>query len=55
MDTSPSPCTMPSDSEIEEPDFSHLPEQKFDWPRTIYANVVEELPKDLLNLWVNQK
>ena len=29
-----------------EPDYQHLPEQEFDWSRTVYGNVTEELHKD---------
>ena len=28
------------------PDFNHLPDQEFNWTRTVYGNVVEDLPKD---------
>ena len=28
------------------PDYSHLPVQEFDWERTVYGKVVEEIPKD---------
>jgi hypothetical protein len=31
---------------INEPDFSTLPVQKFDWAETVYGNVQEEVPKD---------
>ena len=27
-------------------DFNHLPDQQFEWTRTVYGNDVEELPKD---------
>ena len=33
-----------------EPNFSHLPEQKHDWFRTVYGNVKEEIPKDISKL-----
>ena len=32
---------------MEEPDFSALPEQDFDWCYSVYGNVQEVLPKDL--------
>jgi Reverse transcriptase (RNA-dependent DNA polymerase) len=31
----------------EEPDFSDLPAQKFDWCETVYGNVKEEIPTDI--------
>jgi hypothetical protein len=31
----------------EKPDFSELPEQNFDWCRSVYGNVEEIIPKDL--------
>jgi hypothetical protein len=31
----------------EEPDFSELPDQEFDWCQTVYGNVNEEIPKDI--------
>ena len=30
-----------------EPDYSHLPKQEYEWTRTIYGNVEEEIPKDI--------
>ena len=27
-------------------DYSHLPVQKFDWERTVYGKVIQEIPKD---------
>ena len=30
-----------------EPDYSHLPKQEYEWTRTVYGNVKEELPKDI--------
>ena len=30
-----------------EPDYSHLPEQEYEWIRTVYGNVKEEIPKDI--------
>ena len=32
---------------VEEPDFTTLPEQDFDWCYSVYGNVEEVLPKDL--------
>jgi Reverse transcriptase (RNA-dependent DNA polymerase) len=32
---------------VNEPDFSTLPVQKFDWAETVYGNVQEEVPKDI--------
>ena len=29
-----------------EPDCSHLPKQEYEWTRTVYGNVKEEIPKD---------
>ena len=29
-----------------EPDYSHLPKQEYEWTRTVYGNVKEEIPKD---------
>ena len=29
------------------PDYSHLPKQEYEWARTVYGNVIEEIPKDL--------
>jgi hypothetical protein len=31
----------------EEPDFSKLPVQKFDWADSVYGKVIEEVPKDI--------
>jgi hypothetical protein len=31
---------------IEEPDFSELPDQEFDWCETVYGRVEELLPTD---------
>ncbi len=31
----------------EEPDFSALPEQQFDWAYTIYSHMEEVLPHDM--------
>jgi hypothetical protein len=31
----------------EEPDFSALPDQEFDWCHSVYGNVTEEVPKDI--------
>ena len=31
----------------EEPDFTALPDQEFDWCQTVYGNVKEEMPKDI--------
>ena len=30
-----------------EPDHSHLPKQEYEWTRTVYGNVKEEIPKDI--------
>ena len=30
-----------------EPDYSHLPKQEYEWTRTAYGNVKEEIPKDI--------
>ena len=30
-----------------EPDYSHLPKQEYEWTRTVYGNVKEEIPKDV--------
>ena len=30
-----------------EPDYSHLPKQEYEWFRTVYEDVKEELPKDI--------
>ena len=30
-----------------EPDYSHLPQQEYEWTRTVYGNVKEEIPKDI--------
>ena len=30
-----------------EPDYSHLPKQEYEWSRTVYGNVKEEIPKDI--------
>ena len=30
-----------------EPDYSHLPKQEYEWTRTAYGNVEEEIPKDI--------
>ena len=30
-----------------EPDYSHLPELSYEWTRTVYGNVKEEIPKDI--------
>ena len=30
-----------------EPDYSHLPIQEYEWTRTVYGNVKEEIPKDI--------
>ena len=29
-----------------EPGYSHLPKQEYEWTRTVYGNVKEEIPKD---------
>jgi hypothetical protein len=31
----------------EEPDFSSIPDQEFDWTRTVYGNVKEQVPEDI--------
>ena len=31
-----------------EPDYSHLPKQEYEWTRTVYGNVKEEIPKDTI-------
>ena len=30
-----------------EPDYSHLPKQEYEWTRTVYGNITEEIPKDI--------
>ena len=30
-----------------EPDYSYLPEQKFDWTHTVYGHVQEIIPQDI--------
>ena len=30
-----------------EPDYSHLPKQEYEWTRSLYGNVKEEIPKDI--------
>ena len=30
-----------------EPDYSHLPKQEYEWIRTVYGNVKEEIAKDV--------
>ena len=30
-----------------EPDYSHLPKQEYEWTRTVYGNIREEIPKDM--------
>ena len=30
-----------------EPVYSHLPKHKYEWPRTVYRNGKEEIPKDV--------
>ena len=30
-----------------EPDYSHLPKLNYDWTRTVYGNVKEEIPNDI--------
>ena len=30
-----------------EPDYSHLPKQEYEWTRTVYGNVKEEIPEDI--------
>ena len=30
-----------------EPDYSHLPKKEYEWTRTVYGNVKEEIPKDV--------
>ena len=30
-----------------EPDYSHLPKQEYEWTRTVYGSVKEEIPKDI--------
>ena len=30
-----------------EPDYSHLPKQEYEWSRTVYGNVKEEIPRDV--------
>ena len=32
---------------ITEPDYSYLPEQKFDWTHTVYGHVQEIIPNDI--------
>ena len=34
-------------SRTKEPDYSHLPKNKYEWTRTAYGNVKEEIPKDI--------
>ena len=29
------------------PDYSHLPKLEYEWTRTVYGNVKEEIPKDI--------
>ena len=31
---------------VEEPDFSELPDESYDWDHSIYGNVHEEIHKD---------
>ena len=31
----------------EEPDYCHLTKQEYEWTRTVYGNVKEEIPKDI--------
>ena len=30
-----------------EPNYSHVPKQEYEWTRTVYGNVKEEIPKDI--------
>ena len=30
-----------------EPDYCHLPKQEYEWTRSVYGNVKEEIPKDI--------
>ena len=30
-----------------EPDYAHLPKQKYEWTMTVYGNIKEEIPKDI--------
>ena len=30
-----------------EPDYYHLPKQEYEWTRTVYGNVKEEIPNDI--------
>ena len=30
-----------------DPDYSHLPTKEYDWTRSVYGNVEEEIPKDI--------
>ena len=30
-----------------EPDYSHLPKQEYEWTRTVYGNIREEIPEDI--------
>ena len=30
-----------------EPGYSHLPKQEYEWTRTVYGNIKEEIPKDI--------
>ena len=30
-----------------EPDYSHLPKQEYEWTRSVYGKVKEEIPKDI--------
>ena len=30
-----------------EPHYSHLPKQEYEWTRTVYGNIKEEIPKDI--------
>ena len=39
-------------SRTKEPNYSHLLVQEHDWPRTVYGNVKEEIPKDIPKLLV---
>ena len=34
-------------SRTNEPDYSHLPKQEYEWTRTVYRNVKEEIPKHI--------
>ena len=33
-----------------EPDYSHLTKEEYEWTRTVYGNVKEEIPKDIHKL-----